>query len=101
MHRLATSRDLSRFQGQPSLPVGEDGDASLVGFSSRNPWMGHRSAWMRSAGTSNSVTPRKENKSLTRYLGGCSEHCFPLWPTPSLPPTSNITPSPLRPPSST
>jgi hypothetical protein len=32
MNRRATSRDLSRFKGQPSLPVGEDGDASLVGF---------------------------------------------------------------------
>jgi hypothetical protein len=28
---------------------------------------------MRSAGTSTSVTPRKVNKSFTRYFGGCSE----------------------------
>ena len=38
--------------------------------------MGHLSAWMRSAGTSTSVTPRKENKSFTRYLGGCFRSLF-------------------------
>src|ERR1051326_1076693 len=30
-------------------------------------------AWIRSAGTSTCETPRKENRSSTRYLGGCSE----------------------------
>ena len=39
---------------------------------------GHLSAWMRSAGTSTSVTPRKENRSFTRYLCGCSEVCFTM-----------------------
>jgi hypothetical protein len=39
---------------------------------------GHLFAWMRSAGTSTSVTPRKENKSFTRYFGGCSEVCFTM-----------------------
>jgi hypothetical protein len=33
---------------------------------------GHLSPWIRSAGTSTSVTPRKENRSFTRYFGGCS-----------------------------
>src|SRR6266446_9883225 len=82
--RRGTSRDLSRFQGQPSFPGGEDGDALLVGFASRNAWMRHPPVWMRSAGTSTSVTPRKENKSFTRYLGGCSEVCFTMWPTASV-----------------
>ena len=97
MHRRATSRDLSRLKGQPSFPVGEDGDASLVGFASRNPWLGYPSAWMQSAGTSTSVTPRKENKSFTRYLGGCSEVCFTMWPTASVTAAWNITPSACRP----
>jgi hypothetical protein len=39
---------------------------------------GYLSAWMRSAGTSTSLTPRKENKSFTRYFGGCSEVCFTM-----------------------
>jgi len=76
MNRRATSRDLSRFKAQPWFPVGEDDDASLVGFASRNPWLGHPSAWMQSAGTSTSVTPRKENKSFTRYLGGLFRRLF-------------------------
>src|SRR5258707_15006072 len=84
MHRRATSRDFSRFKGQPSFPEREDGDVLLVGFASRNLRMGHPPAWMRSAGTSTSVTPRKENKSFTRYLGGCSEVCFTMWATASV-----------------
>src|SRR6266478_5738258 len=97
MYCRATSRDLLRVKGQPSFPVGEDGDASLVRFASRDPRMGHRSAWMRSAATSTSVTPRKENKSFTRYLGGCSEVCFTIWPTASVTAAWNITPSACRP----
>src|SRR5229473_2438506 len=58
---------------------------------------GHLSAWMRSAGTSTSVTPRKENKSFTRYMGGCSEVCFTMWPTASVTAAWNITPSACRP----
>jgi signal transduction histidine kinase len=42
------------------------------------------SAWMRSAGTSTSVTPRNENSNFTRYLGGCSEVCLMMWPTASV-----------------
>src|SRR5258708_23245449 len=37
---------------------------------------GHLSAWMRSAGTSPSVTQGNENKSFTRHFAGCSEVCF-------------------------
>src|SRR5216683_4779929 len=97
MHRRATSRDFSRFKGQSSFPEREDGDVLLVGFASRNLRMGHPPAWMRSAGTSTSVTPRKENKSFTRYLGGCSEVCFTIWPTASVTAAWNITPSACRP----
>src|SRR6516225_2230981 len=42
------------------------------------------SAWMRSAGTSTSVTPRNENSNFTRYLGGCSEVCLMMCPTASV-----------------
>src|SRR5216684_5905191 len=52
---------------------------------------------MRSAGTSTSVTPRKENKSFTRYMGGCSEVCFTMRPTASVTAAWNITPSACRP----
>src|SRR6266481_2366119 len=97
MHCRAASHYLSRLKGRPSFPVDEDGDASLVGFASRDPRMDHRSAWMRSAATSTSVTPRKENKSFTRYLGGCFEVCFTIWPTASVTAAWNITPSACRP----
>ena len=33
---------------------------------------------MRSAGTSTSVTPRKENSNFTGYFGGSSEVCFTI-----------------------
>jgi hypothetical protein len=46
---------------------------------------------MRSAGTSTSETPRKENKSLTRYFGGYSEVCFTMWPTASVTAAWNMT----------
>jgi hypothetical protein len=50
----------------------------LVGIPTTGAWKGHLSAWMRSAGTSTSVTPRKENRSFMRYFGGCSEVCFTI-----------------------
>src|SRR6267143_3060244 len=62
-----------------------------------NKHEGYLSAWMRSAGTSTSVTPRKEKSSFTRYLGGCSEVCFTMWPTASVTAAWNITPSAWRP----
>ncbi len=59
-----------------SLPKGhiDAGENALVAAKRG----GHLFAWMRSAGTSTSVTPRKENKSFTRYMGGCSEVCFTM-----------------------
>src|SRR6476660_3156502 len=52
---------------------------------------------MRSAGTSTSLTPRKENRSFTRYLSGCSEVCLTIWPTASVTAAWNITPSACKP----
>src|SRR5437762_237820 len=52
---------------------------------------------MRSAGTSTSVTPRKENSNFTRYLGGCSEVCLTMWPTASVTAAWKVTPSACRP----
>src|SRR6267143_2078917 len=62
-----------------------------------NKHEGYLSAWMRSAGTSTSVTPRKEKSSFTRYLGGCSAVCFTIWATASVTAAWNITPSAWRP----
>jgi hypothetical protein len=56
-------------------------------------------AWMRSAGTSTWETPRKENRSSTRYFGGCSEVCLRMWPTASVTAAWKVTPpasSPAR-----
>ena len=54
-------------------------------------------AWMRSAGTSTWETPRKENRSSTRYLGGCSEVCLTMWATASVTAAWKETPPASRP----
>jgi len=51
------------------VPVGEDGDVSLVGFASRNPWLVHTSAWMQSAGTSTSGNAAEGEQRLCEVLG--------------------------------
>src|SRR5215471_13785483 len=58
---------------------------------------GYLSAWMRSAGTSTSLTPRKEKSSFTRYLGGSWEICLTMWPTASVTAAWNITPPACKP----
>ena len=54
-------------------------------------------ARMRSAGASTWETPRKENRSSTRYFGGCSEVCLRMWPIASVTAAWKVTPPALSP----
>src|SRR5438309_12122633 len=58
-------------KGEGTTWMGQPSRQGIALFSVRTEFWrstGHLSAWMRSAGTSTTLTPRKENKSFTRYF---------------------------------